>query len=237
MGGGISVSRANPSGGIPDARRWTGGIPGGGGLPPPEYATVCMSLPDTTAGGEAGRRGASSIGAGAEGDDPRAIAGVPAAAEEPCALAGLAGAADDPLARATRPGVGVDPCAVARIPAPGDDPCAAAGTPDEGVEVRAFCTMPGDEELPELNGGIPATAPLRALGIPMCVSARRASASSARPAGVFSAGRREPCFCCCTTWVSSCARSRRELSLVNGAVPGTCTVSLAVNASALIADA
>ena len=88
-----------------------------------------------------------------------------------------------------------------------------------------------------MKGGIPATEAPRAGGIPMRVSARSASASSARPAGVFSAGKREPCRCCCTTWVSSCASRRREASLVRGAVPGTCTVPLAVKASALIADA
>lgn len=168
----------------------------GGVVPPPPYDTVCAPLPAETSGAGAGRRGASSIGFGALGEEPRAIAGVPAAALEPFAPAGVPGAAEDPFARAMRPGVGVEPAAAAVIPAAGDDPCAAATVPAAGEDVRAVGTTPTEDEVPELNGGIPATAPLRGVGMPMSDSARSASASRARPAGVFSAGSREPCFCC-----------------------------------------
>lgn len=177
---------------------------------------------DASAGGMTGRRGSSSIWGTAAGDDPRATAGMPGVGEEPPRAAVIAGEGVEPAATAGVPPATVLPWASAVMPAVGLDPCARAALPVAGVDPPRTMGAGADGVLlPLMNGGIPATAPprafdgkevtstpgvelvlvaadvgrvrpARALGMPIRVSARRASASRARPAALFSSGSLDP---------------------------------------------
>ena len=79
----------------------------------------------------------------------------------------------------------------------------------------------------------PSAAGAGPLGAVNAASAFRACCSASRPAGVASWWGAVPDFCC-TTWVSSCARSRRDRSVVRGAVPGRWTTpSVAYESAAM----